>query len=278
MKQGYWVVRTYEAGIIGEKTKFWVQGERPSGKSRRKEKSEIRKQEQNEYSALKAMSRLANANFHKDDLLLGLDYSEEGLQKVIDWAKRKHPEFDTLTEEEQQDLIMESAWHEAELCLRRVAREMKKDGDELRYILLTSDMDGDTGEQVRVHHHLFVEAGTQDLFVKKWEKLGKVDWKKISKQADYTPICEYFLKQVRRIPDAKKFRSSRNLVRPQPKDRVALTDAELRVPKGGKLLFRQEYKSWSGTSYQPQYIRYIIPENKRKASVGGRSDGERDGV
>ena len=120
MKQGYWVVRTYEAGIIGEKTKFWVQGERPSGKSRRKEKSEIRKQEQNEYSALKAMSRLANANFHKDDLLLGLDYSEEGLQKVIDWAKQKHPEFDTLTEEEQQDLIMESAWHEAELCLRRV--------------------------------------------------------------------------------------------------------------------------------------------------------------
>ena len=57
-----------------------------------------------------------------------------------------------------------------------------------------------------------------------------------------------------------------------------MTDAELRVPKGGKLLFRQEYKNWSGTSYQPQYIRYIIPENKRKASVGGRSDGERDGV
>jgi len=272
MKQGYWVVRTYEAGIIGEKTKFWVQGERPSGKSRRKEKSEIRKQEQNEYSALKAMSRLANANFHKDDLLLGLDYSEEGLQKITAWARQKHPEFDTLPEEEQQDFIMEAAWHEAELCLRRVAREMKKDGSELRYILITSDMDGETGEQKRVHHHLFVEAGTQELFVKKWEKLGKVDWKKISKQADYTPICEYFLKQVRRIPDAKKFRSSRNLIRPRPKDRVVLTDAELRVPKGGKLLFRQEYKNWSGTSYQPQYIRYIIPENKRKnkaADLGG---------
>ena len=64
------------------------------------------------------------------------------------------------------------------------------------------------------------------------------------------------------------------LVRPRPKDRVVLTDAELRVPKGGKLLFRQEYKNWSGTSYQPQYIRYIIPENKRKAAdLGGRSDG-----
>lgn len=273
MKQGYWVVRTYEAGIIGEKTKFWVQGERPSGKSRRKEKSEIRKQEQNEYSALKAMARLANANFRQDDLLLGLDYSDEGLQKITAWARQQHPEYGTLSEEEQRDLILEAAWHEAELCLRRVAREMKKEGGELRYILVASDTDGETGEQVRVHHHLFVEAGTQELFVKKWEKLGKVDWKKISKQADYTPIAEYFLKQVRRIPDAKKFRSSRNLIRPQPKDRVAVTDAELRVPKGGKLLFRQEYRNaTAGAAYQPQYIRYIIPEDKRKnkaADLGG---------
>ena len=109
--------------------------------------------------------------------------------------------------------------------------------------------------------------------MKKWEKLGKVDWKRISKQADYTPIAEYFLKQVRRIPDAKKFRSSRNLIRPQPKDRVAVTDAELRVPKGGKLLFRQEYSNaTAGVAYQPQYIRYIIPEDKRKnkaAELGG---------
>ena len=32
---GYWVVRTYEAGAVGEKTKFWVPGERPSKSGRR---------------------------------------------------------------------------------------------------------------------------------------------------------------------------------------------------------------------------------------------------
>ena len=41
---GYWVVRTYEAGAVGEKTKFWVPGERPS-KSGRREKQELRKQQ-----------------------------------------------------------------------------------------------------------------------------------------------------------------------------------------------------------------------------------------
>ena len=40
MAQGYWVVRTYEAGNVGEKTKFWIPGDRPS-RSHKKEKSEI---------------------------------------------------------------------------------------------------------------------------------------------------------------------------------------------------------------------------------------------
>lgn len=263
-QQGYWVVRTYEAGIIGEKTKFWVKGERPSGKTRRKEKQDLRKQEQNEYSAIKRMARLLHANFRQDDLILGLDYSDTGLEKLEAWAEKQDPNFRQLPEEEQQDLLMEAAWHEASLCLRRVAREMKEQGQDLKYILVTSDMDGDTGEQVRLHHHLIVPAGCQDLFREKWAKLGSTDWEKISKQADWTPIAEYLLRQVRRIPDAKKFRSSRNLIRPQPKDRAVQTDAELRVPNGGKLLFRQEYKNWGGVSYQPQYIRYILPPGSRR--------------
>ena len=73
MKDGYWVVRTYESGIIGEKTKFWIQGARPTSKARRKEKSDIKKQEQNEYAAVKALARLMHANFHQGDVLLGLD-------------------------------------------------------------------------------------------------------------------------------------------------------------------------------------------------------------
>ena len=49
MKDGYWVVRTYEAGQVGEKTKYFVLGDR-TRRNRRKEESSIKKQEQNEYS------------------------------------------------------------------------------------------------------------------------------------------------------------------------------------------------------------------------------------
>ena len=265
MKEGYWVVRTYESGAVGEKTKFWVQGARPSSRSKRKEKSEIKKQEQNEYSAVKQVARIFNANFHQGDLLMGLDYSPAGMARLEAYIA-KHPfpipESDDAAAFHMEQL-REAARREMKLCLRRVQRELAKSGIALKYIAITSDMDGDTGEAVRVHHHLVVNKEAQGAFVKKWAELGGVDWSPLSKQADYTPVAEYLLRQVRRVPDAKKYVSSRNLVRPQPKDRVVISDAEIRVPKGGKLLFRSEFKPG-----RPQYIRYIIPESKRKAPPG----------
>lgn len=262
MQEGYWVVRTYEAGAVGEKTKFFVHGSRPTGKIRRKDRDAARKQEQNEYSAQKALARLINANFVAGDLLMGLDYSEEGMKKILAWARENNLPVDSEDEAQRMDAVWEAASHELDCCLRRVKRRLKKQGMELKAVYATSDMDGETGEAVRIHHHLVVSAGTQDAFLSAWEKcgLGGVSWTPLWKdQEDRTPIAEYIIRQVRRIPDAKKYRSTRNLARPQPKDRIALSDAELRVPTGGKLLFRQEFKPG-----MPQYIRYSLPPKRQK--------------
>lgn len=262
MQEGYWVVRTYEAGAVGEKTKFFVQGSRPTGKIRRKDRDAARKQEQNEYSAQKALARLINANFTAGDLLVGLDYSGEGMQKILDWGRENGLPVDSEDEAQKMDAIWEAASHELDNALRRVKRRMKKQGAELKAVYCTSDMDGETGEAVRVHHHLVVNAGTQGAFLDAWEKygLGGVSWTPLhADQEDYTAIAEYIVRQVRRIPDAKKYRSTRNLIRPQPKDRIALSDAELRVPTGGKLLFRQEFRPGSA-----QYIRYCLPPKRKR--------------
>ena len=200
------------------------------------------------------------------------------MEKITRYARGKHPDYDQAHEEQQRDYLWEAAAHEASLCCRRVNRKLKKLGwDPVKYICITSDMDGDSGELVRLHHHLIVPAHLAPLFRQAWEKLGRakkekkmggVAWKTVSKQADWTPIAEYFPRQVRRIPDANKYATSRNLIRPQPKDRAVLSDAELRVPKGGKLLFRQEFRMHQDRDgalhTQPQYIRYIIPENRRR--------------
>ena len=50
MANGYWVIRTYTAGAVGEKIKYWVPGEKPT-KSERKIKSDIKQVQRNEANA-----------------------------------------------------------------------------------------------------------------------------------------------------------------------------------------------------------------------------------
>ena len=161
-------------------------------------------------------------------------------------------DFDALSDAGRADAIRAAAEHEARLVLRRVKRAMG--AVPLRYILVTSDMDGDTGELVRVHHHLIVGAEAREAFAAKWAALGGVEWRRLSAQDDYTPVAAYLIRQVRHVPDAKKYSPSRNLVHPEPRDRISPSGAELRVPKGAKLLYRAEYKPGA-----PQYIRYVRP-------------------
>lgn len=240
MKKGYWVVRTYQAGAVGEKIKYWVEGEKPT-RSARKIKQDIKKRQQNEASAEKQMARLLNANFRAGDILLGLDYSDEGLCKLTE-------QFDFTHSDDERELFFEAAMQELRLFLRRCRRAL---GDKMKYIAITSDMDGETGEEVRVHHHLVIPAEALEAVQGKWT-LGGLHWEKLRDQKDYTPIAAYFVKQVRHIPDAKKYIPSRNLIRPQPKDRIAKSGAEIRPPRKSTLLYRAAYSPG-----MPQYIRYL---------------------
>lgn len=264
MKNGYWVTRTYISGRVGEKTKYWVSGERDvTVRGRRREKAEIRKQEQNEYSAVKGLARILNANLTGGDILLGLDYSDAGIEKLLAWCRKSGMDVDAMDAGERAEAIREAARHALTLCMRRVSRLLAKDGVELRcFCAVTSDMDGETGEAVRVHHHLVIPGEAKDAFSAKWS-MGSVHFKGIAaEQEDYTPLAEYLLRQVRRIPDEKKYITTRNIIRPVPRDRVAVSDAELRAPAGSKLLFRSEFKRGC-----PQYIRYTVPKGRGRGHV-----------
>lgn len=256
MKDGYWVLRKYTAGPVGESIKYWIPGEKPS-RSQRRIKSDIRKQKANEANCERMFARLIHGNFRNGiDQLMGLDYSQAGYEKMLAGHVKN---LDGLSE---MDRIMALAQHQAELFFRRVGRECKKRGIPFRYLMVTSDMDGKTGEAVRVHHHMIVNAEALDICKEKW-KLGGVDYEALLKRADQTDLAEYLMKQVRRLPDAKKYTPSRNLIRPRPKDRIAINGSELRLPKGAALLYRSPYKPGMA-----QYIRYVLPGVK----PGGREN------
>lgn len=246
MKNGYWVIRTYTSGAVGEKIKFWIPGEKPT-KSMRKLKSDIKKQMQNECSAVKRLARAINANFSHGDYLIGLDYDKNRYNKILSAASGGG----------DCDEVRAAAEEELRKYIRRVKYECEKAGVQFKYIAVTADINGNTGEAVRVHHHLIVNREAFEAVKGKWDEKS-VNWSRLSAQPDYTPIAEYFLSQVRRVPDAKKYMSSRNLVRVIPRDRIARSDSEIRPPKGAVLLHRGEYRPG-----MPQYIRYYTPETAK---------------
>lgn len=267
-KDGYWVVRTYKAGSVGEKTKFWVPGKRPDKKLSRKQKALIKKQAQNEYSAVKRLARDLHENYTSADIFLGLDYSEVGMQKLEKWATGLGIDLSKLSTEEKRDVLWEAADHELNNCLRRAQNRAKKLGVEVKAVLSTSDQKYDKQLQeyipARVHHHLVINCEALECFKEAWGELGNVDVEYLwSWQNDRTELADYIIGQVRRMPDTKKYRSTRNVVHPEPKDRIVNSDAELQVPRGGKLLFRREF----ARSGQPQYIRYELPPKYEKSNL-----------
>lgn len=252
-KEGYYVIRTIVAGQIGEKIKYWVPGQKPT-KSMRKIKSDIKKIQQNESDAVKRVARQINANFIPGDCFFAPTYNDESLKILLAGMPADIPE------DEQMNYIHEQAHHQLQLYLRRVRRACDKEGIEFKYIAITSDMDGETGESVRIHHHIVAPKAVQKILLEKWT-MGIVKTDYVWNEPDHYGLAKYLMDQVRRIPDAKKYIPSRNLVIPVPKDRIAPSGKEVQPPKGATLLLRTEYRSG-----RPQYIRYIIP---KKNNTGG---------
>lgn len=250
MKEGYWVIRKYKAGPVGEAIKFWMPGKRPA-RMTRQIRRDAQRAAKNASSAIRTAARLVNENFGEADGLLGLDYNEDTLNKL----RASIP--DSATEEEAEDMLLDLAGHQLELFIRRIKRAMKKDGLEICYFAVTSDREYDEQKKelipARVHHHLIVNEEAKAYIMAAWTA-GGVDWKPLSAQPDYTQIVTYLLKQVRHRPDVNKYKTSRNLKRPKTEDRLAISGSELRPPRGAILLDRGAYAPG-----QPQYIRYILP-------------------
>lgn len=243
MAEGYWAIRTYRSGMVGEKIKYWVPGKKPT-KSERRIKSEIQKQKSNEASAEKRVARLIHENFTPFDCLVTLHYSEEGMEQI-----RK-----AVEDPEDLNQIFHEAHRQVRLWLRRALRACKAKEISLKYIATTSDTDGETGEAVRIHHHVIINGAAAPIALGKWT-MGSTHKEYLFDVVDQTTLAAYLLRQVRRLPDEKKYIPSRTLTVPQPKDRIAHSGAELTVPRGGQLLHRSEFKPG-----MPQYIRYILPE------------------
>lgn len=252
------MIREYISGEVVERVCFPVGNATKTRRGKQKGATPVRKQEQNEKAAVRSLARTINVNYKPGDIWVTLTYSEARLAKLVYRIMNdgKEPDMDTI-------------WHYAvsdrDRFLRRVKREFKKSGEELPYVAATADIDGQTGEVVRIHHHLVLPKAAFDFVFKHWSQT-EVDYKPLRDQKDYTPIAEYIIKQVRRQPDKKKYTTSRNLKKPEVREKIVRFPKELKAPSGARVMQRGAYDP----EIPVQYLRYIKPEKKQKR--GGKRE------
>ena len=209
-----WMMITRRSGRVIERSTVCV----PAGTQERGRKEKTKggttalKQDENERNAEKRLARTINCNFRPGDVLLTASWSEEAWGKLAEKAEKlagKHPDL------RLEDRLVMAAEQEGTNWVRRTQRMKKAKGGTvmLRYVLVASDMDGKTGEQKRVHLHAIFPHWAKGLAVEAW-KHGWVDIRNLREQDDFTPIAEYLLRQVRRRPDGKKYRTAQNMDKP----------------------------------------------------------------
>lgn len=242
-------------GVV-ESTRFAVGSNTQRIKGKRTgKKCSIKKQTENDKIAVRTLARVLNCNFVKHDLLITLKWSDEALRKL--YAKVRKTGIKE-SDDGWMDAVRKAADHECMLWQRRIGRKLPGDV-QLKMVAATSDMDGDTGEVKRVHSHIVMTGGiiSWDELQRQW-KNGSVNIRQISEQDDYTPIAVYMLRQVRRVPEKNRYRTTRNMEKPKIEEREISGNAPIRLPGGAKLLERQYDAEFIG-----QYVRY----KKKKTDV-----------
>lgn len=263
-KETVWFTRTYKSknGVV-EKTKYPVVFSDDKKPSKRERKRAARRASRAGDNAERQTARLLNNNFKEGTSIhLLLTYSDSGYEKIITRAGKM--QADDLTE---RDRLFRAAQKELENFVRRVQYAV---GD-FKYLAITSDEDGKTGEPVRLHHHIVIEREALEACRSKWAKLGNVLEKELyAINGDLSPLASYMIQQVRHIPDNNRFTRSRNLEAPEITEPLEITryaENEIHVPNGALLLYRSPYSR--GIS---QYVRYLSPAawKLRRASGTGK--------
>ncbi len=244
-----WMIREIVSGEVVEKSKTLVP-EQARPRSRKAAASSPRKRDANERSAIRSLARLINCNFTHGDLWLALRYDDAALSRLGGGADERKA----------------AAERELDLFLRRMRRELEKQGAEFKYIAATSDMDGESGELVRPHHHVIMPRAVFELIKKQWRN-GSFDYQLLRDQKDYTPLAVYICRQVRRRANENRWKSSRNLAKPVVRETETHREGELRAPAGARVLEVGAYSEETGQ----HYIRYI--RKPRTPKRGGHKEG-----
>lgn len=211
-----YVMRTTKAGRTIEIEKYYTCRYNRKGGTRGKWKRPTTdtQKKANDREAARKLRLLMNENFGYGDLHVVLGY------------ERRAGEPYRTKEEMKQDISR---------FLRRLRKEYRREGKELRYIHVA-----EIGEKGARHHHLVINYIDPRILQKCWGRLGRPMVYPLDASGQYRKLADYFIKYSNKTVgteealQGKRWNCSRNLRRPVPEYKV-ITDrdyfrSEARVP------------------------------------------------
>lgn len=209
----------------------------------RKGKSTIRKVERNEKESVLQLARMLNCNFGGGDLFLTLKYSDQRLPADRAAARRDVRNF-----------------------IARLSRAYKKrTGKKLVWALVTADRSSKTGQPVRLHHHLVLNAMDWEVIAANWPA-DQFSCRHLDDKGDYTAVARYMVKNAGygRGEAAWSFARGPEVKHPIYSTPVPVKEAgSARVPKEAIIAEREIHED-SERGFSAAYLRYIMP---RKSTV-----------
>lgn len=182
--------------------------------------------------AYQKLELLFYANFGIRDLYITMTYDPEHLPRNREEARK----------------IMQAFW-------KKLRKERKKLGKELRYIYITEHRHGDG----RWHHHAVINAtgDDYDLIRKLWGN-GMVDFKqiRIDRDKNFETLARYFCKEPRDKVGDRLWSSSTNLKKPKKETRRVPNDMQLAVPKSAVITFEDTGDIMTAYGHY-RYIKYL---------------------
>lgn len=231
--EGCYVRKQIKSGDMFEISVFQA----PIGRQHRGLRTNIRnteKQSKNRRAAVRKLARIINANFSKRDEAIVLTYDDLAL------LEKGMPEG--LSQEEAREYRHHAADKQLRLFCDRLRKLCKKAGVNLRYVAVTSDIDGETGQPVRIHHHVIISGEASAFAERAWRKRGYVLCQGLQVSTDNFPLAYYMLAQVGHEWNAKSYIASRNLQKPQETYSI-VSSLDLPDPPAGAHVYEHTSRS-----------------------------------
>lgn len=273
--------RIYRArnGVV-ERTRFYV-GDTAQPRTGKKKASSPRKQEANKNRAVHVLGRTLNHNFSQGDLHIELTFDNRSFRALRSTAYGKLAKGSKEKKEIKREAIKDAAKKEGEAFIRRLRKAGVRD---FRYVLVASDMDGTTGDEVRAHLHLVISGDGAKVENKKLTLAGlslEEIWGKgivlyeFLRGGSYNKLAAYLLRQTRDIRNRKRYTCSRNLEQIEPEEYVTSESPseDFPTPKGYR---REEWQGGDSDRRSMQYARYVpepgtVPPKRRTKGKGGHT-------